>query len=159
MNITVNGQGLSIAANVDTDMPLLWYVRDMLQLTGTKFGCGIGQCGACTLHHNGRAVRSCSLPLSSLAEGDEIVTIEGLAGRAALHPVQQAWRECDVPQCGYCQSGQMMAAADLLSRDPQPSDATIDRSQDNLCRCGTYDRIRRAIHRAAELMAIEDSAR
>lgn len=159
MKITVNGQHISIAPEVAPDMPLLWYVRDELRLTGTKFGCGIGQCGACTLHRNGRAVRSCSLPMSALDEGDTIVTIEGLAGGEQLHPVQRAWKECDVPQCGYCQSGQMMAAADLLSRDARPSDASIDRHQDNLCRCGTYDRIRRAIHRAAELTAMEQRAR
>jgi len=136
----------------DADQPLLWYLRDELGLTGTKFGCGIGMCGACTVHVDGVAVKSCTVPAATLG-GKRITTIEGLAGRGgALHAVQRAWMEANVPQCGYCQAGQMMAAAALLARQPHPTDAHIDEAmQGNLCRCGTYDRIRKAIHRAAEL--------
>lgn len=137
----------------DPATPLLWVIRDQLELTGTKYGCGIGQCGACTVHVDGRARRSCITPVSAVA-GRSITTIEGLAPNDdALHPVQQAWLEWDVPQCGYCQAGQIMAAADLLARHPKPSDEEIDREMSNLCRCGTYVRIRGAVHRAAELMA------
>ncbi|GHF17952.1 isoquinoline 1-oxidoreductase subunit alpha [Kordiimonas sediminis] len=153
MQITVNGRSISINEGLDGEMPLLWFVRDFVQLTGTKFGCGIGQCGACTLHVNGDAVRSCSYPVSALSEGDAVTTIEGIADGEKLHPVQQAWKEFDVPQCGYCQAGQMMAAIDLLKQYPNPTDEIIDQNHDNLCRCGTYDRIRKAIHRAADLMA------
>jgi len=130
-------------------MPLLWVLRDSLGLTGTKYGCGIAQCGACTVHVDGRATRSCVLPLSA-ALNNEITTIEGLAADSQ-HPVQRAWIEHDVPQCGYCQSGQIMAAAALLATKPNPSDSDIDREMTNICRCGTYRRIRMAIHRAAEL--------
>ncbi|MEM7707975.1 MAG: (2Fe-2S)-binding protein [Pseudomonadota bacterium] len=150
----VNGQAVTFSG--DTNTPLLWVLRDELKLTGTKYGCGIGQCGACTVHVDGRAQRSCMLPANA-ADGRDIRTIEGLAGpEDDLHPVQQAWLELDVPQCGYCQAGQIMATVDFLSRVPKPSDADIDAQHSNLCRCGTYVRIRAAIHRAAELMA--DSA-
>lgn len=137
----------------DETTPLLWVLRDHFGLTGTKFGCGIGQCGSCTVHIDGRARRSCITPVSAVADRD-ITTIEGLADeQAELHPVQQAWLELDVPQCGYCQAGQIMATVDLLKRIPDPSDADINANLTNICRCGTYVRIRKAIHRAAELSA------
>ena len=145
--LTVNGKSLSVDADPAT--PLLWVLRDHLGMTGTKFGCGIAQCGACTVHVDGRATRSCVLPLSAVLNND-ITTIEGLAADSQ-HPVQRAWIEHDVPQCGYCQSGQIMAAAALLATKPNPSDSDIDREMTNICRCGTYRRIRMAIHRAAEL--------
>jgi len=136
----------------DDDTPLLWVLRDALNMTGTKFGCGTGQCGACTVHINGAARRSCVTQVASVSE-QSITTIEGLASADdELHPVQQAWLENDVPQCGYCQAGQIMAAVDFLKRYPQPSDADIDNNISNICRCGTYVRIRKAIHRAAELI-------
>ena len=135
----------------DGNTPLLWVIRDHIGLTGTKYGCGIGQCGACTVHVDGVAQRSCTTPVSGVA-GREVATIEGLAADGErLHPVQQAWLEHDVPQCGYCQAGQIMAAADFLRRIPRPTDADIDAGITNICRCGTYVRIRKAIHRAAEL--------
>lgn len=143
----------SIAASFegDSDTPLLWVLRDHLRLTGSKYGCGIGQCGACTVHLDGKAQRSCITPIAAV-EGRSITTIEGLASAdGALHPVQQAWLELDVPQCGYCQAGQIMATADLLKMYPRPSDQDIDKNMTNICRCGTYVRIRKAIHRAAEL--------
>jgi len=133
----------------DPDMPLLWRLRDTLRLTGTKFGCGLGQCGACTVHVDGKAQRACVTPVRALAKA-EVTTIEGLATSEELHPVQQAWIEEDVPQCGYCQAGQIMAAVDLLKRKPNPSDADIQQIG-NICRCGTYPRIRKAVKRAAEL--------
>jgi len=143
----------SVSFDGDPGTPLLWVIRDHLQLTGTKFGCGAGECGACTVHINGRARKACMLPTSSVA-GRSVTTIEGLAADDAnLHPVQQAWLEHDVPQCGYCQAGQIMAAVDFLKSHPQPTDEDIDDNIDNLCRCGTYVRIRKAIHRAAELIA------
>jgi isoquinoline 1-oxidoreductase alpha subunit len=133
----------------DADMPLLWYVRDLLGLTGTKFGCGMSLCGACTVHKNGEAIRSCITPMSTLA-GAEIVTIEGLAGND-LHPVQRAWMQVNVPQCGYCQSGQIMQAAALFNKKKRPTDQEIDQAMSgNICRCGTYQRIRAAIKAAAE---------
>ena len=136
----------------DSDTPLLWVIRDHLRLTGTKFGCGIGQCGACTVHVDGKAQRSCVTPVSTI-DGRDITTIEGLApSDAELHPVQQAWLEHDVPQCGYCQAGQIMATVDFLQRNPAPTDADIDANLTNICRCGTYVRIRKAVHRAAELV-------
>ena len=147
ISFTLNGQ--IYRHEGDSDMPLLWVLRDSAGLTGAKYGCGAGLCGACTVHVNGRAQRACITPVSAVA-GRQVTTIEGLAGDS-LHPVQQAWIEEDVPQCGYCQTGQIMAAADLLARIPQPSDADIERYQTNLCRCGTYTRIRKAIHRAAEI--------
>jgi isoquinoline 1-oxidoreductase alpha subunit len=137
----------------ETDTPLLWVIRDELKMTGTKFGCGAGLCGACTVHVNGNAQRSCVLPVSAI-EGQSITTIEGLASSDDdLHPVQQAWLEYDVPQCGYCQAGQIMATVDFLKKHPTPSDEDIDNNMTNICRCGTYVRIRKAIHRAAELTA------
>ena len=135
----------------DNDTPLLWVLRDHLRLTGAKFGCGVGQCGACTVHIDGHAQRSCVMPVSAI-EGQSITTIEGLAtADGELHPVQKAWLEADVPQCGYCQAGQIMATVDFLKKHPRPSDQDIDRNMTNICRCGTYVRIRTAIHRAAEL--------
>ena len=141
----------------DSTTPLLWVLRDHLQLTGAKYGCGMGACGSCTVHVDGRAVRSCVIPVAGVA-GKKVTTIEGLAGNggADLHPVQQAWVELDVAQCGYCQPGQIMAVADLLARTPDPSDEDIDREITNICRCGTYVRLRQAIHRAAELAAGEN---
>jgi len=142
---TVNGQRQSV--DVEPDTPLLWVLRDNLGLTGTKFGCGIAQCGACTVHIDGAAERSCIVPVSSVA-GKRVTTIEGLS-RDRSHVVQRAWIAEDAPQCGYCQSGQIMAAAALLAEKRQPTDADIDEAMTNICRCGTYSRIRAAIHRAA----------
>ena len=148
--ITVNNQALDVDAAGDT--PLLWVLRDHLAMTGTKYGCGLALCGACTVHVDGIATRSCVLPLRAVA-GKSITTIEGLS-KDRRHAVQLAWMEIDVPQCGYCQSGQIMSAAALLNGNPHPSDADIDAAMSgNICRCGTYPRIRRAIHRAAELLA------
>ncbi|NIC04994.1 (2Fe-2S)-binding protein [Billgrantia bachuensis] len=144
---TLNGREVEVTAEPAT--PLLWVIREQLKLTGTKYGCGIAQCGACTLHVDDEPVRACVFPLSA-AEGRSVTTIEGLSEDGS-HPVQQAWVELDVPQCGYCQSGQIMSAAALLARNPSPSDTEIDEAMaGNLCRCGTYVRIRAAIHRAAE---------
>mgnify|MGYP001261508228 CR=1 FL=1 len=153
LRLSVNGKE-HVLEELDDSMPLLWALRDALGLVGTKYGCGIAQCGACTVHLNGSPVRSCSIPVGSVA-GREIRTIEGLAGEdGALHPLQEAWIKHDVPQCGYCQAGQIMSAAALLDRTPVPSDADIDAAmQGNLCRCGTYQRIRAAIHSAAQKMA------
>jgi isoquinoline 1-oxidoreductase alpha subunit len=149
INFQVNGQAVQFDEADDT--PLLWVLRDHLQLTGAKFGCGIGQCGACTVHVDGKAVRSCLLPASAM-QGKSVLTIEGLAvSDEKLHPVQQAWLEEDVPQCGYCQAGQIMATVDFLQRHPQPSDEDINSGLTNICRCGTYVRIRKAVHRAAKL--------
>jgi aerobic-type carbon monoxide dehydrogenase small subunit (CoxS/CutS family) len=145
--IKLSVNGVEHELDVEPDTPLLWVLRDHLELTGTKYGCGIAMCGACSVHLDGQVVRACILPASAAA-GAKIVTIEGLA-KDATHPVQQAWIEEDVPQCGYCQSGQIMAAAALLARNPKPTDADIDAAMTNICRCGTYQRIRRAIHRAA----------
>ena len=144
--LTVNGQSHTVDADPDT--PLLWVLRDHIGLTGTKYGCGIAQCGACTVHMDGMAVRSCSVP-DSLADGKQITTIEGLAQNGTLHKVQKAWIEHDVPQCGYCQSGMIMAVAALLKDKPKPTDADIDREITNICRCGTYQQVREAIHTAA----------
>ena len=152
--LTVNGKATTV--DVPGDMPLLWVLRDVLNLKGTKFGCGIGQCGACTVHRAGRAVRSCSTPVSSVGNA-AITTIEGLSPNGT-HALQRAWEELDVPQCGYCQAGQLMSAAGLLARNAKPTDADIDAAMSgNLCRCATYLRIRQAIHRAAELKQ-EDAA-
>jgi isoquinoline 1-oxidoreductase alpha subunit len=145
-NLRINGR--DVAVDADPDTPLLWVIRDHVNLTGTKFGCGAGLCGACTVHLDGAAIRSCITSLAD-AEGAEITTIEGLS-RGGSHPVQQAWLAEQVPQCGYCQPGMIMAAAALLADTPRPSDGDIDAAMTNLCRCGTYDRVRRAIHRAAE---------
>jgi isoquinoline 1-oxidoreductase subunit alpha len=143
--LTVNGKRRNVDA--PADMPLLWVIRELLGLSGTKFGCGVGQCRACTVHFDGAATFSCQIPISAAA-GHQITTIEGLSA-AALHPVQQAWIAEDVPQCGYCQSGQIMSAAALLAQHPAPTDAEIDAAMvGNICRCGTYNRIRRAIHHA-----------
>jgi len=145
-NITINGKENTIEADPST--PLLWILRDHLKLVGTKYGCGISQCGACTVHFNGSAVRSCQLPISSSAD-NEITTIEGLSENGD-HPVQQAWLEIDVPQCGYCQAGQIMSASALLKRNPSPSDKEIENAMDgNICRCGTYTRIKAAIKKAS----------
>jgi isoquinoline 1-oxidoreductase subunit alpha len=146
--ITVNGTERQ--TDLEPDTPLLWVLRDAFRLTGTKFGCGIAQCGACTVHIDGEAIRSCSVPIATVA-GKSITTIEGLSPDAK-HPVQEAWRAEDVPQCGYCQSGQIMAVAAFLKQNPDPTDAAIDATITNICRCGTYERLRRAIHRAADLM-------
>ena len=146
--LNVNGQMREFDAEPDT--PLLWVLREQLGLTGTKYGCGIAQCGACTVHIDGQAVRSCVRPVSSVEATQKVVTIEGLAPNAS-HPLQKAWVELDVPQCGFCQSGMLMAAAALLKKKPQPSDADIDEAMSNICRCGTYNRVRAAIHAAAEI--------
>lgn len=146
MDLRVNGKNVSV--EVDPATPLLWVLRDELQLTGTKFGCGVAACGACTVRLDGEAVRSCVLPVSGVG-ARAVQTIEGLAPPQGQHPLQQAWIAEQVPQCGYCQSGMLMAAAALLERKPRPSDADIDAAMTNLCRCGTYQRVRRAIHRAA----------
>ena len=148
--LTVNGKRRTV--DIPEDTPLLWVLRDDLQLTGTKFGCGIGQCRACTVHLNGNAIFSCQLPIASVA-GKSVTTIEGLASDT-LHPLQQAWIDADVPQCGYCQPGQIMTAADLLAKNPDPTDDEIDAWMSvNICRCGTYNRIRQAIKHAAKEMA------
>jgi len=144
--LIVNGQSHNV--DVEPDTPLLWVLRDTLGMTGTKYGCGIAQCGACTVHINGVATRSCSVQLSEVA-GKEITTIEGLAANGVLHKVQQAWYENDVPQCGYCQSGMIMAVADLLKNKAKPTDAAIDAAITNICRCGTFQQVRAAIHAAA----------
>ena len=146
MNLTVNGNNLTL--EVDPQMPLLWVLRDSLNLTGTKFGCGVAACGACTVHKDGQAIRSCVTPVASVA-GAKIKTIESLGTPEKPHPLQLAWIAEQVPQCGYCQSGMLMAAAALLERKPKPTDADIDEAMTNLCRCGTYQRVRAAIHRAA----------
>jgi len=146
--LNINGQVRDL--DVEPDTPLLWAIREQAGLTGTKYGCGVAQCGSCSVHINGEVRRSCSVPVGSLKPGDRIVTIEGLA-KSASHPVQMAWAEVDVPQCGYCQSGQIMAAAALLAKNGNPSDADIEKAMTNICRCGTYQRIRAAVHRAAEL--------
>ncbi len=146
MELNINGKATQ--ADADPNMPLLWLLRDVLNLTGTKFGCGIAACGACTVHVDGQAVRSCVTPASA-AVGKQIRTIESLGSAEKPHPVQAAWIAEQVPQCGYCQSGMLMAAAALLEKNPKPSDADIDAAMTNICRCGTYQRVRKAIHRAA----------
>jgi isoquinoline 1-oxidoreductase subunit alpha len=143
---TLNGKAQEV--DVDPGTPLLWVLREQVGLTGTKYGCGIAQCGACTVHIDGAAVRSCSLPVSE-AEGRQVTTIEGLAQNGVLHRVQKAWLDHDVPQCGYCQTGMIMAVAALLRTKPRPSDADIDANVTNICRCGTYHQVRAAIHAAA----------
>lgn len=149
MQLNINGQSQTTAADPNT--PLLWVLRDELSLTGTKFGCGVAACGACTVHLNGQAVRSCVMPVSAVAN-QTITTIESLGTAEKPHPLQAAWIAEQVPQCGYCQSGMLMAAAALLDKNPKPSDAEIDSAITNLCRCGTYQRVRAAIHRAAASM-------
>ena len=148
MELNINGQ--SRTSTADPSMPLLWVLRDELNLTGTKFGCGIAACGACTVHINGQAVRSCVMPVSAVAN-QKIKTIESLGSAEKPHPLQAAWIAEQVPQCGYCQSGMLMAAAALLDKNANPSDAEIDAAMTNLCRCGTYQRVRAAIHRAAQI--------
>ena len=146
----------SVTFDGDQNTPLLWVIRDDLNMTGTKFGCGVGQCGACTVHVNGDARRSCLTPVAAV-DGEAVTTIEGLApSDDKLHPVQQAWLEHDVPQCGFCQAGQIMATVDFLKKHPNPSDKDIDDNMTNICRCGTYVRIRKAINRAAELVVAEE---
>jgi isoquinoline 1-oxidoreductase subunit alpha len=149
MSISLFVNGMAYTVDVEPETPLLWILRDSLKFTGTKYGCGIAQCGACTVLIDGQATRSCSIAASAAA-GKAVTTIEGLSPDGT-HPVQLAWIEFDVPQCGYCQSGQIMAAVALLRRHPKPTDAEIDTNMDNICRCGTYLRIRNAVHRAAEL--------
>jgi isoquinoline 1-oxidoreductase subunit alpha len=147
IKLTVNGRPRQ--ADVEPEMPLLWVLRDVLDVKGPKYGCGIAQCGACTVHVDGEPMRSCSIPVSAVA-GKRVVTIEGLAQGGKPHPVQQAWIEHQVPQCGYCQGGQILAAVALLRKQPKPTDADIDEAMTNLCRCGTYARVRTAIHAAAK---------
>lgn len=147
--ITINNKKVKLEG--DDTMPLLWFLREKVSLTGTKFGCGIGACGACTVHLDGQAIRSCSVPIGSLNNND-VKTIEGLANKNALHPVQQAWIDFNVAQCGYCQAGQIMAISAFLKQFPTPTDEDIDLHLTNLCRCGTYTRMRKAIHHAAKLL-------
>ncbi|HWI37524.1 MAG TPA: (2Fe-2S)-binding protein [Burkholderiales bacterium] len=147
MKLNINGKTLEL--DVDPDQPLLWAIREQAGLTGTKYGCGVAQCGACTVHLDGQAVRSCSYPVSA-AVGKKITTIEGLAQGGTLHKVQKAWLEHEVPQCGYCQSGMMMAVAALLKEKPKPTDADINAAITNICRCGTFQQVRAAIHSAAK---------
>ena len=144
--LNINGKVRDV--QVEADMPLLWVIREHVGLTGTKYGCGVAQCGACSVHVNGEVQRSCSITVGSVKASDKIVTIEGLSANSS-HPVQKAWATVDVPQCGYCQSGQIMAAVELLKNKPKPTDADIDREMTNICRCGTYQRIREAVHMAA----------
>jgi len=144
--LNINGRVRDV--QVEPDTPLLWVIREQVGLTGTKYGCGVGQCGACSVHVNGRLVRSCAVPVGSVKATDKIVTIEGLSATGS-HSVQEAWAALDVPQCGYCQSGQIMAAAALLKEKPKPTDRDIDDAMSNICRCGTYQRIRAAVHMAA----------
>ena len=144
--LNINGKAHDL--KVELDMPLLWAIREHVGLTGTKYGCGVAQCGACSVHINGEVMRSCSIPVGSVKAADKIVTIEGLSANSS-HPVQKAWATVDVPQCGYCQSGQIMAAAALLKRVPKPTDQDIDEAMTNICRCGTYQRVRTAVHMAA----------
>jgi isoquinoline 1-oxidoreductase alpha subunit len=146
VRLTINGSSIDVDVNPST--PLLWAIREQVGLTGTKYGCGIAQCGACTVHVEGKAVRSCVIPVSA-AEGKQVTTIEGLAAGAVLHKVQQAWLDYDVPQCGYCQAGMIMAVAALLRDKPKPTDADIDATITNICRCGTFQQVREAIHAAA----------
>jgi len=148
MKLKINGKLIDI--DVDNSTPLLWVLREQLGLTGTKYSCGIGVCGSCTVHINGEAVRSCTVPVSSLNASQDIVTIEGLSANNN-HPLQRAWKQLDVPQCGYCQPGMIMSAAALLNNKPNPSDADIDANITNICRCGTFNRVRRGIHLAADI--------
>lgn len=153
MSITLTVNGKEASLDLEPEMPLLWALRESLGLTGTKFGCGIAACGACTVHLDGRAVRSCTLPLSA-ADGKSVTTIEGLAQDGTLHRVQKAWLDNQVPQCGYCQSGMIMAVAGFLAQTPKPTDDDINAAITNICRCGTFTRVRRAIHTLAESEAV-----
>ena len=146
--VKLNVNGRTVEVDADSDTPLLWAIREQIGLTGTKYGCGVAQCGACTVHVDGVATRSCSMPISAFTEAQKIVTIEGLSPDSS-HALQKAWLDLDVPQCGYCQSGQIMAAAALLKASPNPTDEEINREMSNICRCGTYNRIRAAIKQAA----------
>ena len=146
--LNINGQVRNV--DVEPDTPLLWAIREQVGLTGTKYGCGVAQCGACSVHINGEVKRSCSIPVRDVKASDRIITIEGLSASSS-HPVQRAWAQVDVPQCGYCQSGQIMAAAALLRKTPKPTDKDIDEVMTNICRCGTYQRIREAVHLAARM--------
>ena len=146
IQLNINGRAQQV--DVEPDTPLLWVIREQIGLTGTKYGCGVAQCGACSVHINGEVKRSCSIPVSAVKPTDRIITIEGLSPTSS-HPVQKAWAALDVPQCGYCQSGQIMAAAALLAKNPKPTDKDIDEAMTNICRCGTYQRIRAAVHMAA----------
>ena len=158
MVVTLNVNGKSTTVDVPADMPLLWVLRDVLNLKGTKYGCGVGQCGSCTVHMRGRAARACQVPVQKVGDA-AIMTIEGLSSDGS-HPLQRAWVELDVPECGYCQAGQIMSAAALLALNPQPTDSDIDTAMNaNLCRCGTYPRIRMGIHRAAKVMASAGNGR
>jgi isoquinoline 1-oxidoreductase subunit alpha len=148
--LNINGRVHDV--QVEPETPLLWVIREQVGLTGTKYGCGVAQCGACSVHINGEVMRSCSIPVGDVKADDEIVTIEGLSATSS-HPAQKAWAAIDVPQCGYCQSGQIMAAAALLRKNPKPTDKDIDEAMTNICRCGTYQRIRTAVHLAAEMPA------
>jgi len=150
MRLTINGKSQEV--DVDPTTPLLWVIRENVGLTGTKYGCGVAQCGACTVHVDGLAVRSCSVPVSAVS-GAKITTIEGLASGGKLHKVQKAWLDHDVPQCGYCQSGMIMAVAALLKKNPKPTDADIDAAITNICRCGTFQQVREAIHMATKATA------
>jgi len=153
--LNINGRVHNV--QVEPETPLLWVIREQVGLTGTKYGCGVAQCGACSVHINGEVMRSCSISVGDIKAGDKIVTIEGLSPTSS-HPVQRAWAAIDVPQCGYCQSGQIMAAAALLRKNPKPTDKDIDEAMTNICRCGTYQRIRAAVHIAAEMPAGGKSA-
>jgi len=154
--LNINGKIRDV--QVESGTPLLWVIREQVGLTGTKYGCGIAQCGACSVHINGEVRRSCSVPIDTIKASDRIVTIEGLSVHSS-HPVQQAWAALDVPQCGYCQSGQIMAAAALLTKNPNPSDKDIDEAMTNICRCGTYQRIRAGVHMAAATAAASNDGR
>jgi len=154
-SITLNGKSVSV--DVPANMPLLWVLRDELEMCGTKFGCGAGQCGSCTVHQDGQPIRSCVTPISSVV-GKKITTIEGLSAEGT-HALQRAWMETDVPQCGYCQAGQLMTAAALLAKNPNPTDLEIENAMDgNLCRCGTYIRIKKAVHLAAKMMQTSNAS-
>ena len=148
--VTLKVNGKTHKLDIDDDIPLLWVLREQLGLTGTKYSCGIGTCGSCTVHINGEAVRACVMPVSAIDPSKDVVTIEGLSSDNR-HPLQQAWKELDVPQCGYCQPGMIMSAAALLNKHPDPSDEDIDANVTNICRCGTYNRVRRGIHLAADI--------
>ena len=148
--VTLKVNGKTHTLDIDGDIPLLWVLREQLGLTGTKYSCGIGSCGSCTVHINGEAIRACTMPVSAVNPSQDIVTIEGLSADND-HPLQQAWKELDVPQCGYCQPGMIMATVALLNSNPSPTDADINASVTNICRCGTFNRVRRGIHRAADL--------
>lgn len=153
---TLNVNGVEHQVDAELTTPLLWVIREYVGITGTKYGCGIAQCGACTVMIDGQPIRSCSYPLAAVQDGQKITTIEGLSENAS-HPVQQAWKQLDTPQCGYCQSGMIMAAASLLDNNPNPSDEDIDNSITNICRCGTFQRVREGIHLAVEIKRKENS--